>query len=71
MKGIFIVLLTNFPNITESGRTRAQLDLSLRWVVINDLFWDLSYYNSYDSDQPSSSESSDDSGIVTSIGYSF
>ena len=63
--------LAAFPSITESGRTRAQLDLSLRWEVINDLFWDLSYYNSYDSDPPSSSKSTSDYGIVTSIGYSF
>jgi hypothetical protein len=63
--------LSAFPSITESGRTRAQLDLSLRWEIINDLFWDLSYYNTYDSDPPSSSESTSDYGIATSIGYSF
>ena len=63
--------LKAFPSITDSGRTRAQLDLSLRWEVITDLFWDLSYYNSYDSDPPSASQSTSDYGIVTSIGYSF
>ena len=63
--------LSVFPSITQSGRTRAQWDLSLRWEVINDLFWDLSYYNSYDSDPPSSSKSTSDYGVVTSIGYSF
>jgi len=60
-----------FPSFTESGRTRAQLDLSLRWEIITDLFWDLSYYNTYDSDPPSNSESTSDYGVVTSIGYSF
>jgi hypothetical protein len=63
--------LSAFPSITESGRTRAQLDFSLRWEVITDLFWDMSYYNTYDSDPPSSSKSTSDHGIVTSIGYSF
>lgn len=63
--------LKAFPSITDTGRTRAQLDLSLRWEVITDLFWDLSYYNSYDSDPPSASQSTSDYGIVTSIGYSF
>jgi hypothetical protein len=63
--------LSAFPSFTESGRTRAQLDLSLRWEIISDLFWDLSYYNSYDSDPPSNSESTSDYGVVTSIGYSF
>ena len=63
--------LSAFPSITDRGRTRAQLDLSLRWEVISDLFWDLSYYNTYDSDLASSSESTSDYGVVTSIGYSF
>lgn len=63
--------LKAFPSITDSGRTRAQLDLSLRWEVITDLFWDVSYYNSYDSDPPSASESTSDYGVITSIGYSF
>ena len=63
--------LKAFPSITESGRIRAQLDLSLRWEVVTDLFWDLSYYNSYDSDPPSASESTNDYGVITSIGYSF
>ena len=65
------VRLYAFPSITESGRTRAQFDVNLRWELINDLFWELSYYNSFDSDPPSGSTSKDDYGIVTSIGYSF
>jgi hypothetical protein len=65
------VSLYAFPSITQSGRTRAQFDVYLRWELINDLFWELSYYNTYDSDPPSGSESTSDYGIVTSIGYSF
>jgi len=60
-----------FPSITQSGRTRAQFDINLRWELIADLFWDLSYYNTYDSDPPSGSVSTNDYGIVTSVGYSF
>jgi hypothetical protein len=65
------VSLYAFPSITQTGRTRAQFDVYLRWELINDLFWELSYYNTYDSDPPSGSESTSDYGIVTSIGYSF
>lgn len=65
------ISLFAFPSITESGRTRAQFDVNLRWELINDLFWDLTYYNTYDSDPPSGSLSTNDYGIVTSIGYSF
>jgi hypothetical protein len=63
--------LTVFPSITDSGRTRAQFDVNLRWEMIKDLYWDLSYYNTYDSDPPSGSLSTNDYGIVTSIGWSF
>lgn len=65
------VSLFAFPSITQSGRTRAQFDVNLRWELIHDLFWDLNYYNTFDSDPPSGSESTSDYGIVTSIGYSF
>jgi len=64
------VRLYAFPSITQSGRTRAQLDINLRWELINDLFWDLTYYNTFDSEPPSGSESTNDYGVVTSVGYS-
>jgi hypothetical protein len=63
--------LTAFPSITESGRTRSQVDLGLRWEIVSDLFWDLSYYNSYDSNPSSGADSTSDYGVVTSIGYSY
>jgi len=63
--------LSIFPSITESGRMRAQFDINLRWEMFADLFWDLSYYNTYDSDPASGSESTNDYGVVTSIGWSF
>ena len=63
--------LTAYPSITESGRYRTQLDISLRWEVISDLFWDFSFYNSFDSDTPSDAESGTDRGVVTSLGWSF
>ena len=62
---------TDLGCFTDSGRLRTQLDVNLRWELINDLFWDLNYYNTYDSDPPSGAESTSDYGIVTSIGWSF
>jgi len=77
--------LVAYPSITESGRIRTQFDLNLRWEIINDLYLDLSYYNTYDSD-PQSDNFSDlgpiidpllrplekhDYGVVTSLGWSF
>ncbi|MCR9104367.1 MAG: DUF481 domain-containing protein [Gammaproteobacteria bacterium] len=65
------VAMSAFPSITDPGRLRSQLDISLRWEMIRDLFWDFSYYNTYDSDPPSGADSSSDYGVVTSIGYSY
>jgi hypothetical protein len=59
-----------YPSLTESGRVRGSLDVSLRREIINDLFFDLSLYDSYDSDPPSEGEKND-YGIVTSLGYKF
>lgn len=65
------VKLAAYPSLTESGRTRAQFDANLRWEMVKDLFWDLSYYNTFDNDSPSGSETSNDYGVVTSIGWAF
>ena len=63
--------LAAFPSITDAGRLRTQFDISLRWEIISDLYWDLSYYSTYDSDPPSGSSVNNDYGVVTSIGWSF
>jgi hypothetical protein len=60
-----------YPSITESNRKRAQFDVGLRWEIYKDLFWNLSYYNTYDSKPASGSETNDDYGVVTSVGWSF
>ncbi len=62
--------LTVFPSITESGRVRSSLDFALRRELIEDLFVEISVYDSYDSDPPQEGEKND-YGIVTSLGYTF
>ena len=52
------------------GPTPRHLDISLRREIISDLFFDISFYESYDSDPPSAGETTD-YGIVTSLGYKF
>jgi hypothetical protein len=59
-----------YPSLTEHGRHRGTLDVSLRREIISDLFFDISFYESYDSDPPSAGETTD-YGIVTSLGYKF
>lgn len=63
--------LAVYPSFTDSGRIRGQLDATVRRELISDLFWDLSFYESYDSKSPSGSDSTTDYGVVTSLGWSF
>ena len=58
-------------NLSDTGRVRGELDVSLKWEMIEDLFWQLSYYHSYDNRSPTSGLAESDYGIVTSLGYSF
>jgi len=59
------------PNLTNWGRVRGEFDVTLKWEIIRDLFWQLSFYESYDSDPVSEGASQNDYGITTSLGYSF
>ena len=59
-----------FPGITESGRLRVNTNISLRNEIVRDLFWDLTFYSTYDN-KPAQGAESEDFGIVTSIGASF
>jgi hypothetical protein len=59
-----------YPSLTESGRYRGSLDVSLRREFFSDFFFDISFYESYDSDPPSGGETTD-YGVVTSLGYKF
>jgi Protein of unknown function, DUF481 len=59
------------PSLTESGRVRGEYDATLRWEIINDLFWQLEYYYSYDNQPQAETASSDDYGVTTSVAYKF
>lgn len=59
------------PNLTDTGRIRGEFDIALRWEVIHDLFWEIRYYNSYDSDPGIEGAEQNDYGITTSLGYDF
>jgi len=59
-----------FPGITESGRLRVNTNINLRNEIVRDLFWDLTFYSTYDN-KPAQDAESEDFGIVTSIGASF
>ena len=59
------------PNLSDTGRVRGELDVSLKWEMIADLFWQLSSYHSYDNRPPTVGAEKSDYGVVTSLGYDF
>ncbi len=63
--------LAVFPSLTESGRVRAEADITSRYEMVEDLFFDLTFYGSYDSEPDPEAPSHSDYGVVTSLGYSF
>jgi hypothetical protein len=62
--------LTAYPNLTPLGRVRVEGNIQLRWEVFSDFFWDLTYYDNFDSEPPEGS-AENDYGIVLSLGWSY
>ena len=60
-----------FPNLSDTGRVRGEFDIRLRWEIIEDLFWQLSFYESFDSNPTVDDTPSTDYGITTSLGWQF
>lgn len=63
--------LTLLPSLTQSGRYRAEADLRAKYEFVDDLYFELKVYGSYDSQPPSEDTEKSDYGVVTSLGYSF
>ena len=60
-----------FPSLTESGRYRGTAYISLRHEIVSDLYIDLAFNGSYDSDPPDITADSIDYSLSTSLGYKF
>jgi hypothetical protein len=64
--------LALFPSLTKSGRYRAEGDLHAKYEFVDDLYFELRMYGSYDSEPPGENDApSGDYGVVTSLGYKF
>jgi len=61
--------ITAYPGITESGRWRSNIDIRLSWELIEDLFWDITSWATYDNSAQSGSDT--DYGITTGIGWTY
>jgi len=60
-----------YQRLSDTRRTRGNLDLDLRWELVNDFFWGFSVYYSFNTEPTGIETSSSDYGFVTSIGWTF
>lgn len=61
--------LSVYPNLTTWGRVRMELDITLKWEIIKDLYWNLQFYTSFDNQPPGGEGAKVDYGIVVSFGW--
>jgi hypothetical protein len=59
------------PSLTKSGRYRSEADVHAKYEFVDDLYFELRMYGSYDAEPPSPKAPSSDYGFVTSLGYKF
>ena len=57
------------PNLSDKGRVRGELDVSLKWEMISDLFWELSYYHSYDNRPATAGDLASNPSVGSTRGY--
>jgi hypothetical protein len=62
---------TLYPSLTERGRIRADANATLRWEVVNDLYWDFSAWGAYDNSAVEASAGEFDWGVTTGVGWDF
>jgi putative salt-induced outer membrane protein YdiY len=60
-----------FPGITDLGRVRGQWDIDFRKELIEDFFWNMNWYSTYDSNPRDEDASNTDYGINTGLGWEF
>ena len=60
-----------YPSLTESGRVRADSNATLRWELIEDVYWNLSAWGSYDNEAVEDAAGEFDWGVTTGLGWQF
>ena len=60
-----------YPSLTESGRVRADTNMTLRWELVSDFFWNISAWGSYDNSAVDEAAGEFDWGLTTGVGWSF
>ena len=60
---------TLYPGITESGRLRGNTDIRWSWELVEDLYWDISGWASYD--DAAQGRSDLDYGVTTGVSWEY
>ena len=60
-----------YPSLSDSGRVRVEFTTNFDIEIVNDFFWDLGFYTSYDNEPVTQDAESIDYGINSSIAYKF
>ena len=63
--------LSVVPSLTDAGRVRIDLDTRVRREILSDLYWSISFFDSYDSDPGVEDAERNDYGLVSSLGWTF
>jgi hypothetical protein len=59
------------PNLTTWGRVRLELNSTLRFEIVKNLYWSLNFWDSFDSQPPTEDFKGNDFGLTTSFGWTF
>lgn len=60
-----------YPSITEEGRHRVDIDVSLSHELVKDFYVNLSYYTNLDTKPATQDASKSDYGVVTSVSWTY
>jgi len=63
--------LNVIPSLSQWGRVRGEADLTSSYEIVDDLYFAVTFYGSYDSEPPPAANAQSDFGVTTSLGYSF
>jgi hypothetical protein len=62
--------LSVYERLSDTSRTRGNLDTDIRWELISDFFFGLKLYYTFNT-EPLGEASRNDYGVVTTVGWSF
>lgn len=60
-----------YPSLTEKGRLRADNNIRIKWEIIDDLFWNVNLWASYDNSSVDMEGGETDWGVTTGLGWTF